>query len=224
MLLTLSQLLDKDKLVNIKKILANANFKDGKLSAGLHAQRVKKNEELDQNSQQANYLDELVVRALAEREEFRNAVLPHRVSQPFFARYTKGMAYGDHIDDPIMGNVGERFRCDIAVTVFLNEPDDYEGGQLTINTTFGEQGIKLPAGDAVLYPASSLHRVQPVTKGERLVAVLWIQSLVREPAKRELLYELNQARETLIKEAPDNKNTALVDRSYTNLVRMWSEV
>jgi PKHD-type hydroxylase len=134
------------------------------------------------------------------------------------------MQYGDHIDDPVMGGQGGQFRADIAVTIFLNATSDYEGGELIINTTFGEQKVKLEAGDAVLYPASSLHRVAPVTQGERLVTVIWLQSMIRDPARRELLYELDQARNKLLQNNPDATETKQVDHAYTNLVRMWSEV
>ena len=119
---------------------------------------------------------------------------------------------------------GDIYRTDVSVTIFLNNPDEYQGGELVIQTAFGEQQVKLPAGDAVLYPSSSVHRVAEVTEGERLVAVSWIQSLVRDPDKRALLHELNQARETLLHEKPDADETRQVNHSYINLVRMWSEI
>jgi PKHD-type hydroxylase len=224
MLLTISQVLDTDKLENIRSSLENGRFVDGKLSAGAAAKRVKNNEELQTNLKQREYLDQLVMRSLAEKAEFRSGALPYRVSQPVFARYVPGMNYGDHIDDPVMGGQGGQFRADIAVTLFLNPPNDYQGGELVINTTFGEQKVKLTAGDAVLYPASSVHRVAPVTTGERLVAVIWLQSMIRDPARRELLYALDQARNTLLQTAPQEDTTKQVDHAYTNLVRMWSEV
>ena len=133
------------------------------------------------------------------------------------------MSYGDHVDDPVMGQ-GELYRSDLSVTVFLSDPGDYDGGELVIETAFGEQRVKLAAGDAVLYPSSSVHRVAEVTRGERLVAVSWIQSLVRDPDKRALLHELNQARETLLRKQPDAAETRQVNHSYINLVRMWSEI
>jgi PKHD-type hydroxylase len=162
--------------------------------------------------------------SLVRHPEYRAGALPLKVATPFYARYTPGMTYGDHVDDPIMGTGNALYRTDIAITIFLNEPEDYDGGELTIRTPFGDQTVKLPAGDAVLYPASSLHQVAPVTRGERLVAVTWVQSLVRDPARRELLYGLNQAREKLLRTSPDAPETAQVNTAYVNLLRMWSDL
>ena len=132
------------------------------------------------------------------------------------------MDYGFHVDDPVMGPLQGRYRSDISTTVFLN--DGYEGGELVIKTVFGEQSIKLKAGDAVVYPSTSLHKVNPVTEGERLVAVTWAQSMIKDSAKRELLYELGQARETLLENRKDSPETSQVSNVYANLVRRWSEV
>jgi len=224
MLLKIPSVFDQDKLENITSMLATSVFADGKRSAGQAAQAVKHNEEMQANAQQTDYLDQLVMTTLAANQAFRDAVLPHQVSQPVFARYTTGMHYGDHIDDPIMGGAAGRFRTDVAVTIFLNAPEFYEGGELFINTPFGESSVKLAAGDVVVYPATSIHRVNEVSKGERLVAVCWIQSLVRDAAKRELLYELSLARNTLMKNNPESNTSRQVDHSYVNLVRMWSDV
>ncbi len=224
MLLILPDILDPERLDNIRSFLNTGNFVDGTLSAGANARRVKHNEELTAQHKQRQYLDQLIMSQLAASEMFRSAALAHRISQPVIARYHTGMAYGDHIDDPIMGDSNGRFRVDIAVTLFLNEPEEYQGGELVVNTTFGTQRVKLPAGQAVLYPASSLHHVDEVSHGERLVAVCWIQSLIRDPARREMLYELDQARASLRHNAPDSAAAAQVDHVYTNLVRMWSEL
>lgn len=223
MLLRLSQVIDPQQLQVIVQALRDATFVDGKLTAGAHARRVKSNQELEPSSETAGYLQKIVMGNLYNHPQFRSAALPHRVAAPLFAKYGPQMTYGEHIDDPVMGE-GQRFRCDVAVTVFLNQPDEYEGGELVVRTAFGEQAVKLGGGDGVLYPASSLHRVNPVTKGERLVAVTWVQSLIRDPARREILYELGQARDALMAAAPDGAQTAQVGHAYTNLVRMWAEV
>lgn len=224
MLITIPNLLDQQRLDFVQQILQKANFIDGTLSAGMAAKHVKNNEELSADDKQMQQLNNIVMGSLVQHDEFKAAAIPLRVAAPFYARYSKGMTYGDHVDDPVMGNAGQQYRSDVSTTVFLNEPDDYEGGELVIRTSFGEQKIKLAAGSAVVYPSSSLHHVAEVTKGTRLVAVTWTQSMVRDPAKRELLYALNQARESLLKSRPDDAETKQVDISYVNLFRMWSEL
>lgn len=224
MLLTIPSLLNPAQVQKIHELLADAAFVDGKLSAGFAASRVKNNEEMRQEPERMQLLVRILMASLGHNERFRFGALPHRVADPIFARYRPGMTYGDHVDDPIMGSTGPRFRSDVSMTLFLNAPDSYDGGELVMRTPFGDRRVKLPAGDAVIYPSSSLHQVAEVTRGERLVALTWIQSYVRDPAQRELLFELNQAREVLLKEAPTADHTALVDRSYSNLVRMWSDL
>ena len=224
MLLQLTDILDPTKLGNIREMLTKVTFIDGKHSAGQAANRVKNNEEMKQGTQQADYLDHLLMGSLAENADFRSSALPYRVAQPVFARYGQGMQYGNHVDDPIMGGGAEKFRTDVSITVFLNEPEEYDGGELIISTTYGEKAVKLPAGSAVIYPSASIHRVAEITRGERLAAIVWLQSMVRDPAQRELLYELDQARNKLLNSDPDALETQQIDRSYVNLLRMWSEV
>ncbi len=224
MMLRIPSVLAPPELAMVTSVLAAARFVDGRLSAGSAARRVKNNEEADRSAREIIQLDNLVMGKLVQHPVYRNGALPLKVAAPFYARYLPGRTYGDHVDDPVMGGDGALYRSDIAITLFLNDPQQYDGGELEIRTTFGSQSIKLPAGDAVMYPASSLHRVTPVTRGERLVAVTWAQSLVRDPAKRELLYELNQAREALLAAAPDAPETTRVNTAYVNLVRMWGEI
>lgn len=224
MLLQIPGVLTQEQLRTVRKLLLNAPFVDGRLSAGSAAKRVKNNEELDKGALQLEHLNNIVMGSLVQHPLYRNAALPLRVAAPYYARYTPGQSYGQHVDDPIMGVGGELYRSDIAITVFLNAPEKYAGGELTIHTTFGTNEVKLPAGDGVMYPASSLHEVRPVTQGERLVAVTWLQSLVRDPAKRELLYQLYQARDTLLQTAPQALETVQVNTAYNNLVRMWSDI
>jgi PKHD-type hydroxylase len=224
MLLHVPAVLTRDQLEGARALLKGAAFVDGRLSAGLVAARVKHNEELDRGAREIETLDSLVMSSLVRHPVYRAGALPLKVATPFYARYTPGMTYGDHVDDPVMGAEGGRYRTDVSITVFLNEPQDYDGGELVIRTSFGETAVKLSAGDAVMYPSSSLHRVNPVTRGERLVAVTWVQSLVRDPAKRELLFELNQVRERLLSTEPEADDTVRINRVYVNLVRMWGDV
>jgi len=205
-------------------MLATAPFIDGKLSAGQAARRVKQNLEVDRQAAVLEQLNNLVMGRLVQHPVYRSGALPLRVAAPYYARYTPGMHYGDHVDDPVMGADGQLYRSDVSITVFLNEPSAYDGGELVVNTPFGEQLVKLPAGDAVMYPSSSLHRVAEVTRGERLVAVTWLQSLVRDPSRRELLHELNTVRERLLAANADSEDARLVNKSYVNLVRMWGDV
>ena len=224
MLLRIPSVLDRSDLDIVRRMLAGAPFVDGKLSAGQVARRVKHNQEVDRRARELEQLNNLVMGKLVQHPVYRSGALPLRVAAPYYARYTPGMQYGDHVDDPVMGADGALYRSDISITVFLGDPAGYDGGELVINTPFGEQQVKLPAGDAVMYPSSSLHRVAEVTRGERLVAVTWLQSLVRDPARRELLHELNSVRERLLASAPETEDAKLINKTYVNLVRMWGEI
>jgi PKHD-type hydroxylase len=174
MMLRIPKVLGREPLARVRELLARAEFQDGRLSAGAAAGRVKRNQELDPRARQVEELNGLVMGGLVRHPLYLAGALPHRVAVPFYARYRPGERYGDHVDDPVMGPPGARYRSDVSITVFLNEPQEYEGGELTIRTVFGERQVKLPAGDAVLYPSSSLHRVAQVSSGERLVAVTWV--------------------------------------------------
>lgn len=224
MLVEIEGLLLQAQLNKIDEVLSQANFVDGKLTAGKAAQRVKNNQELSGEPKQMELLIRILTSAMAHNATFRSAVLPYRMADPLFARYQPGMTYGKHVDDPLMGLSGQRFRSDVSMTIFLRDPDTYQGGELIVRTTFGEKRVKLKAGSAVIYPSSSLHQVAEVSRGERLVALAWIQSYVRDPAQRELLYELDLAREHLLATAADDETTGLVDKSYANLLRMWGDV
>ncbi|MCU7847743.1 MAG: Fe2+-dependent dioxygenase [Candidatus Thiodiazotropha sp. (ex Lucinoma kastoroae)] len=224
MLVEIEGLLQQAQLNKIDEVLSQANFVDGKLTAGKAAQRVKNNQELSGEPKQMELLIRILTSAMAHNATFRSAVLPYRMADPLFARYQPGMTYGKHVDDPLMGLSGQRFRSDVSMTIFLRDPDTYQGGELIVRTTFGEKRVKLKAGSAVIYLSSSLHQVAEVSRGERLVALAWIQSYVRDPAQRELLYELDLAREHLLATAADDETTGLVDKSYANLLRMWGDV
>lgn len=223
MIVQLQDVLNGKQLGQIRELIAGSGFVDGKLSAGMEARAVKNNEELAADDRTVNSLNRIVMGSLIRHTTYQAAAFPLRVAAPFYARYTEGMAYGEHVDDPVMGT-GDRYRSDIAITIFLSGPECYEGGELAISTSFGEQTVKLPAGDAILYPASNLHQVKEVTSGERLVAATWVQSMIRDPAKREVLFNLSRSRDHLLETAPNEKFTSLISQSYVNLLRMWSEL
>ena len=223
MLVHVPAVLDQSQLAMVWELLSGARYEDGKASAGLAAKCVKHNQELAVSDERMSALNRIVMGRLVSNPTYLNAALPHRVAAPFYAGYAPGMSYGDHVDDPVMGS-GERYRSDISITVFLSPLDSYDGGELVIQTAFGERRVKLPAGDAILYPSSSVHHVAEVTRGERLVAVTWVQSLVRDPARRELLYDLSLARDKLLENHPEADETRRVHSAYVNLVRMWAEL
>ncbi|HMB75765.1 MAG TPA: Fe2+-dependent dioxygenase, partial [Kiloniellaceae bacterium] len=183
---------------------------------------VKRNEQLRGDSENAKALKTQVLKALERNATFRQVALPRKVRPPLFSRYSPGMTYGRHVDDALMGPK-RADRTDLSVTVFLSAPDSYEGGELEIETPFGPQSVKLPAGAAVVYPASSLHAVAPVVEGERLAAVTWVQSLVRDPARREVLYDLALVRDHLNRADNESDAAERAFKTYSNLLRMWAE-
>lgn len=222
MLLRIKNVLDAQRLQEVQEMLATGEFVDGRFSAGMEAAKVKNNQELSPNSPLHRRLNALVMGPLVQHPEYQAAVLPLRVATAFYARYTPGMTYGFHVDDPVMGPMSGRYRTDVSTTVFLN--DDYEGGEIVIRTAYGEEKIRGNAGDAVVYDSGSWHKVAEVTKGTRLVAVTWAQSLVKDPYQRELLYQLAQAREGVFEKLPQSEEAASISTVHINLLRMWSEV
>lgn len=224
MLVTIPEVLNKEDISVIADLMTTANFREGATTAGAEARRVKNNHEMFISEIETQRLNNLVMGKLVRNPHYIAAAFAARIAAPIYAKYTEGMFYGNHIDDPVMGPPNQRYRSDISITIFLNEPEAYDGGELVISTTFGEQKVKLSAGDAVLYPSSSTHRVAEVTRGERIVAVTWLQSTVRDPAKREILYNLSKARETMINTVPESAELEQVSNSYVNLLRMWSDI
>lgn len=224
MLVTIKEVLNFEQLHIIRKLLDSADFVDGKLSAGKEAKAVKNNQELAAENPFIQQLNHLVMPTLLENAEFQSAALPQRVATPFYARYTQGMHYGNHVDDPVMGPMGQNYRADVSTTVFLNDPSEYSGGELVIQTEFGEQTVKLNAGDAVVYPSSSLHRVNEITEGTRLASVIWSQSLVRDGQKRSVLRELSDVRDRLHEKPELAEDVRHLSNVYSNLIRQWAEI
>jgi PKHD-type hydroxylase len=223
MLASIDHLISADNLAKIRQLLDSSEFNDGRLSAGMVARGVKNNQEMDPRSEHFKTLNELVMANLVRHPKFKATAWPKKVAAPFYARYQPGMQYGEHVDDPVMGQ-SDLYRTDISTTIFLSQPDEYDGGELTIRDTYGERRIKLPAGSAVLYPSHSRHYVAPVTRGVRYVAVTWIQSTIRDPAQREMLYELHMAREMLFRDLPEAEATRKVSAVFNNLVRRWVDI
>jgi len=225
MITHIKQVINPQQLITVRKFLDHQNFVDGSFSAQNIAGKVKNNQELVQdNNPQINSINNIVMGSLISNEEYKASVLMKKIGLPFYAKYLQGMSYGGHIDNPIMGQKGQYYRTDVSTTIFLNEPDEYEGGEVVIKTNYGEQGFKLAAGDALIYPSTSWHYVKEVTQGQRLVCVTWAQSMVREANKREILYELYQAKEKLLKENPQSEEARHVDVTYTKLIQLWADV
>jgi PKHD-type hydroxylase len=224
MLLHIKNLLDSHRIETVNMLLKDAPFVKGKLSAGKEAQRVKNNVELSPQSELNQQLNQIVMNSLLQHPEYQAAAFPLKVAGAFYARYTQGMQYGFHVDDPVMGPMNGRYRADIATTICLNSREDYQGGELVVRTATGEQRFKPDIGDAIIYPANTWHKVTEVTQGERLVAVTWAQSMIKDVQQRELLYQLGQARDALLITQADAEETHKVSTSYANLIRMWSEV
>ncbi|MFD1951707.1 Fe2+-dependent dioxygenase [Sphingomonas arantia] len=219
MLIMIANVLDPNNLRWLRKNLEQTRFVDGRQTAGREARVVKNNEQVDRGDPLLEEMQELVIDRLLANPLFRMATRPHVVRPPLFSRYEPGMEYGSHVDDAIMGGM----RTDVSVTIFLSEPDEYDGGELVIESAAGEQDVKLAAGSAVLYPTTSLHRVAPVTRGERRAAVTWVRSLVRDAGERELLFDLETARHALFERLGKTPELDLLAKTQSNLLRRWAE-
>ncbi len=215
--------LNKKQLQRINALYDTAEFADGKETATGGAKEIKENEQM-KVSEELQEINTIIQDALNNHLSFKSAVLPLRMREVRLSKYSKGMYYGQHMDSPIMGSDENRMRSDVSVTVFLSSPEAYAGGELMISTSLGEQAFKLNAGDIIAYPSTTLHRVAPVTGGERRVAIMWIQSLVKDPLQRETLFDMDKIRRKLITLAPDSDEVELANKVYTNLVRRWSEI
>jgi PKHD-type hydroxylase len=224
MLVHIPDVLTKEELAAIQGRLKSAHWRDGRVTAGHQSARVKHNLQLAEDSDEARELGEIVVRALQRNALFVTAALPRSVFPPLFNRYESGMSFGAHVDNAIrpLPHSPRSIRTDLSATLFLN--DDYDGGELLIDDTLGARSIKLPPGHMLLYPATSLHRVAPVTRGARLAAFFWIQSMVKDEGERRLLFDLDRAIVALGQGSPDHPAVARLTAVYHNLVRKWGEV
>ena len=226
MLLPIENVLTAQELAHIQSVLADADYVDGRVTAGYQSARVKNNLQLPEQSQQALELGKLVIDALGRSLQFASAALPRRIYPPLFSRTSTGMSFGNHVDNAIRG-ASDPIRTDLSATLFLSEPSAYQGGELVIDDTYGSHSVKLPAGDLVLYPATSLHRVTPVTHGARHVCFFWIQSLVRHDAQRSLLFDLDCSITGLYQRLPEaagSPELLMLTGCYHNLLRQWAQL
>lgn len=219
MRIAIANILTADELDQFRKILDQVRFLDGRATAGFAASVVKRNRQADAFDRKATDLRDLVAEKISTNELFRLSARPKALTPIMFSKYERGMQYGNHIDDALMGGL----RADISFTLFLSEPSSYDGGELVLETAAGEEAIKLDAGSMIVYPANTLHRVNEVTRGERLAAVGWVRSFIRDEAKRELLFDLDTARRRLFAKEGKSEDYDLLSKSAANLLRMWAE-
>ena len=227
MLITIDQALDPGQVEALRGLLLTAEeaWIDGRATAGYQGAPVKHNRQVDERSDVAGRGQSIVLEALERNPLFISAALPNRVYPPMFNRYGEGMAFGPHVDGGVRldPRTGLKLRTDISATLFLSDPGDYDGGELEIADTFGSHSVKLQAGDLLLYPASSLHEVTPVTRGERLACFFWIQSLVRDDVQRSLLHDMDLAIQRLNQTGADDGARRTLVGCYHNLLRQWAE-
>ncbi len=225
MLIHIAAVLTAEQVATARRALDGATWVDGRTTAGFAGARVKANQEVPVDHPAARQVGEIVLGALAASQQFMAMALPLKVTPPMINRYLVGETYGNHTDGALMkapdGSLS--VRTDLAATVFFTAPQDYDGGELTIEDTYGTHAVKLPAGDMVLYPASSLHRVTPVTRGARVGAFFWIQSMVRDDGQRAMLATFDAATQQLYRAVPENPGIAGLHGVYHNLLRMWTE-
>jgi len=226
MLLSVPDVLNADQVLRARHRLAQADWVDGRVTAGHQSSRVKDNMQLPEGSAVARELGEMILGALEKNPLFVSAALPSRVFPPLFNRYQGGQAFGTHLDNAIRQVTGtpHRIRTDLSATLFLTGPDEYDGGELVVEDTYGTHSVKLPAGHMILYPSTSLHHVRPVTRGARIASFFWIQSLIRDDAERSLLFDLDAAIQRLSAENTNHPAAVQLTGVYHNLVRRWADV
>jgi PKHD-type hydroxylase len=226
MLLQIAQVLSLEQVASARDHLDAARWVDGRITAGHQSARVKKNQQLPEADPTAEEIGDVILTALQRHPLFVAAALPLRVFPPLFNRYEGGQSFGSHVDNAIrqISGTGHRIRTDLSATLFLSAPEEYDGGELLVEDTYGVHSVKLPAGDMVLYPSTSLHHVRPVTRGARVCAFFWIQSMVRDDGERTLLFDLDTAIQRLNQDSPDHPSALQLTGVYHNLLRRWADV
>jgi len=225
MLLHIEGVLTSEQVAKCRETLAAQSWVDGRVTAGEQSAQAKRNLQVPEDAPAARELGEMILGALGRNQTFVSAALPLRVFPPLFNRYDEGMAFDTHVDNSIRFAGSVRFRTDVSATLFLTDPADYDGGELIVEDAYGEHAVKLPAGDMILYPATSLHRVAPITRGSRWASFFWAQSMVKSDEKRTLLWNLDNAIQALsLKVGQTDPEVISLAGSYHNLLRMWAEV
>lgn len=227
MLVTIPDVLTPAELAYVRQVLESSEWQDGRTTAGDQAALVKKNLQVPPDSQAARELGQIVIRALSRNPTFSSAALPLHILPPMFNRYDEGMTFGAHVDGSIrvIPGTSQRIRTDVSSTLFLTPPEDYDGGELVVHDTYGTRGVKLPAGHMVVYPATSLHSVTPVTRGSRWASFFWTQSMIKDDWQRHMLYDLDMSIMQIRSTMPDDHPAVVgITGHYHNLIRHWSEI
>ena len=226
MLLTIPQVLDTDEVRRLRQLIDTASWADGKITAGTQSAQEKRNRQLPEDAPAAVEARAIVLAGLARSGLFFTAALPQKVYPPLFNRYEPGMDFGSHIDNSVrtFAATGQHVRTDISATLFLSAPQDYEGGELVVEDTYGAHSVKLPAGDMVLYPGTSVHHVRPVSQGARVGSFFWVQSMIRDDTKRALLFDMDGAISSMRQIHGDSAPVVTLTGTYHNLIRMWADV
>lgn len=225
MLLHVPNVLTAEQVAECRRQLDAADWIDGRVTAGHQSAKAKDNSQLAEDSPVARQLGQMILAALERSPLFLAGALPLKIFPPLFNRYAGGQSFGMHVDNAIrrVRNTPHRIRTDISATLFLAQPSEYDGGELLVEDTYGSHSVKLPAGDLVLYPSTSLHRVQPVTRGARIASFFWIQSMVRDDGERTLLFDLDLAIQRLGGDAPEHPAVVQLTGIYHNLLRRWAD-
>jgi PKHD-type hydroxylase len=226
MLIQIPDVLTAEQVAQCRQILDAADWVDGRVTAGFQSARTKNNMQLPEDHPAAEQLRDLILASLERNSLFMAAALPSKVFPPLFNRYEGGQSFGNHVDNAIrqVSGTSHRIRTDLSATLFLAAPSEYEGGELIVEDTYGVHTVKLPIGHMILYPASSLHHVRPVTQGARLASFFWIQSMVRDDGQRTLLFDLDMGIQSVTQQMPDHPGTVQLTGVYHNLLRRWAEV
>jgi len=226
MLLPIPDVLTSDQVGEARRLFDESNWVDGRVTAGRQSARAKHNMQLAEGDPTARRLGEMILDALGRNPLFISAALPSRVFPPLFNRYQGGQSFGTHVDSAIrtVAGTGHRIRTDLSATLFFSRPDEYDGGELIVEDTYGTHEVKLPAGHMILYPATSLHHVRPVSRGARICSFFWIQSMIRDDGERTLLFDLDTAIQSINRDAADHPAAVQLTGVYHNLLRRWADV